>query len=118
MSGKLKALLDGARHAFAIPASNGPWEPADTRLLERLADAVRKRGMTVPALMFLESSRSLNYVGSQFLSFARPFATFVFNRDEYDRVAKLLERRDSIDRLIDILERQPEDSRGASCQNP
>jgi hypothetical protein len=56
--------------------------------------------MSVPAVLFLESVRPLNYVGSQALLFLRPFLTPLFAVREYEQVAAILERREGIAALV------------------
>ena len=74
------------------------------RLLERVADAVVKRGMAAPATVFLESLGPMNFLGSQALYFLTPIVEWAFQAKEVEQVARLLERRDTISRLIAIIE--------------
>ena len=76
----------------------------DLALLERVADAVVKRGMTAPATVFLESLGPMNFLGSQALYFLTPIVEWAFNAREVEQVARLLERRDTISRLIAIID--------------
>jgi hypothetical protein len=95
---------DGA--AAPAPADPAPgFSAEDERLLDRVADAVVRWGMTAPAVFFLESSKPLNFVGSQFLHFLSPIAHSVLDARELDHVARLLERRDSVEELILRVER-------------
>ena len=74
-------------------------------LLAVLADPIAKdTGMTVPAVLFLQSIRPLSAIGSQALIFLRPFLTPLFKPAEYDRVAGILEQRDGIAALVDAIE--------------
>lgn len=72
--------------------------------MERVADAIVKRGMAAPATVFLESMGPMNFLGSQALHFLTPIIEFAFNAKEVEQVAKLLERRDTISRLIGLIE--------------
>lgn len=95
---------DGA--AAPAPPDRPPGLSADDeRLLDRIADAVVRWGMTAPAIFLLESSKPLNFVGSQFLHFLSPIAHSVLDARELDHVARLLERRDSVEELILRIER-------------
>ncbi|NDD28879.1 MAG: hypothetical protein EB084_11500 [Proteobacteria bacterium] len=73
---------------------------ADAHLLARVADEIVRRRLTTPAILFLESVKPLNVVGSQMLSFLDPIMRLFLTVPEVTRFARLLERRDTIERLI------------------
>lgn len=97
-------LLDGLRHAFSTAGPHGPLTEADRELLHRLAGFVVRRRLSAPAILFLDSLRPLNYIGSQAMLFLRPFAEPFFAGKEYEQVAAILERRDGIHALIEAIE--------------
>jgi len=97
-------LADAMRHAFSLENPLGPLDEADHALLSRLAGAVVRRRMETPAVLFLESLRPLNYLGSQALLFLRPLATTLFKPDEYERLTQILERREGLGALIEAIE--------------
>ncbi|MCX5727643.1 MAG: hypothetical protein NTZ28_02165 [Nitrospirae bacterium] len=105
-------------HAFSTKAETDVFTPEDLELLERVADAVVKRGMTAPATVFLESLGPMNFLGSQALYFLAPIVEWAFNAKEVEQVAQLLERRDTISRLITIIDTKsaPQAPHGASAQ--
>ena len=76
----------------------------DLTLLDRVADAVVKRGMAAPATVFLESLGPMNFLGSQALYFLTPIVEWAFQAKEVEQVARLLERRDTLSRLIALIE--------------
>jgi hypothetical protein len=78
--------------------------PEQVELFERLAGQVAARRLTVPAVLFLESVRPLNFVGSQAMLFFAPFAHALFDPRQYDLVREALERRETIGWLCDLLE--------------
>ena len=90
----------------------------DLALLERVADAVVTRGMTAPAMVFLESLGPMNFLGSQALYFLAPIVEWALNATEVEHAARLLERRDTISRLITIIDAKsvPQAPPGASAQ--
>jgi hypothetical protein len=104
MAEKLVQLRAGFRHAFATQSASHPLSIEDLALLERIADAVVKRGMAAPATVFLESLGPMNFLGSQALHFLAPILEFALNVNELEQAARLLERRDTISRLISIIE--------------
>ncbi len=80
--------------------------PEDAALLEKVAHLIVKRGMALPALLFLESLGPLNFLGSQVLHGLSPFLELVCNATEMERLASVLERRDSVPRLIAVIQEQ------------
>lgn len=105
-------------------AEASPEEPVDPRartpedeaLLDRIAAAVVRWGMEVPAIFLLESAKPLSFIGGQFLHFLSPIAHSVLDARELDRLALLLERRETVEELILRIERT--DARGASEEKP
>jgi len=87
-----------------VSAEEIPPEEAD-RLLERLAEAIVRRGMTVPALFALEMAKPLNFVGSQVMIALSPLVTVFLPRDEVRKVALLLERDVYLESLLQRIER-------------
>ena len=51
----------------------------ENAVLEKLATKVVDRGMTIPAILFLESVKPLNYISSQAMVFFEPMVQSVFN---------------------------------------
>ncbi|MCE9536936.1 MAG: hypothetical protein K8R65_11085 [Nitrospirae bacterium] len=105
-------------HAFSTISKAEPFTIEDLALLERVADAVVKRGMTAPATVFLESLGPMSFLGSQALYFLTPIIEWAFHAKEVEQVARLLERRDTISRLIFFIETKsaPQAPQGASAQ--
>ena len=105
-------------HAFSTTSKAEPFTSEDLALLERVADAVVKRGMPAPAMVFLESLGPMNFLGSQALYFLTPIVEWAFHAKEVEQVARLLERRDTIFRLITLIETKsaPQAPQGASAQ--
>lgn len=99
---EIRKIIDGFRHAFAIQGAN--LTDNDTGLIKKLADLVIRRNMSVPAVLFLESVRPLNFVGSQAMAFFKPLLSRFFTREEYDKLANILEKREVIDLLINEIE--------------
>lgn len=76
----------------------------DRALLDRIARKVVDRGMSAPAIFFLESIKPLSFVASQAMIFFAPILTTFFSRPEYDRLASILEDRGSIEELLTRIE--------------
>jgi len=115
---KLNRVREELSHAFSTTSGAEVFTTEDLALLERVADAVVKRGMTAPATVFLESLGPMNFLGSQALHFLTPIVEWAFNAREVEQVARVLERRDTISRLITIIEAKsvPPAPQGAPAQ--
>ena len=101
---KLGRIRAGFRHAFGAQSESQPLSVDDVQLMDRVAEAIVKRGMAAPAVVFLESMGPMNFLGSQALHFFTPILDLAFNATEVEQVARLLERRDTISRLITLVE--------------
>ncbi len=73
-------------------------------LLLMLADKVVRLRMTTPAILFLESVRPMNFVGSQVMVFFAPLVRGFFGLPEWDELRLVLERRESIGYFLDLIE--------------
>ncbi|MFQ5498575.1 MAG: hypothetical protein ACE5FH_02780 [Candidatus Zixiibacteriota bacterium] len=77
----------------------------EERVLDKLANKVVDKGWSVPAILFLESMKPLNFIGSQVMVFFEPVVQTVFNFRDYETVRTSLERRESIEILLQKIER-------------
>ena len=93
------------KHAFAVE-SNKPFEPTEQQceIVDRVCREVVRRRMVTPALMALEMSRPLNYIGAQVMHFFGPIATVLVDAEGYRQFAEYLEHRGSIGHLTERLE--------------
>lgn len=73
-------------------------------LLEKLAVKLVQLRMTTPAILFLESVRPMNYVGSQIMVFLAPLVRTFFGLPEWDELRKILEHRESVGYFLDLIE--------------
>ena len=103
---KLEQIKEAFSHAFKITDGQEDMTKEDFALLEKLSSFVVKRKLSVPAVMFLETLRPLNVVGSSMMSFFKPMLGHFFNSAEYGRLERILERRCSVGCLIDAIETQ------------
>jgi hypothetical protein len=69
-----------------------------------VAEKLVKKHLTVPAIFFLESSKPLAFLGGQLLIFLEPFVQTLFNFEQYQRFAILMEDRDSWEKLVRKIE--------------
>ena len=114
-----KRLAERFKHAFAFEKIED-FDPdeRDQELIEVVCQEVVKRGMATPATLFLESTRPLNYVGSQTMVFFEPVMRAVLrNPQAWERFSKILEHRGSIEylcRRIEALDQARSSKRSAS----
>jgi hypothetical protein len=106
------------RHALGMDAPKTEFTPEDHALMDALARRVVDLGFAVPAVLFLEGTAPLNYVGSQMMAFFGPMIHAFFTGRSYDHCQRLLERRDSIRELVIRIERlqyERENKRKSGC---
>jgi hypothetical protein len=100
------------RNAFAVKgAESVPLTPRQEQIVDRLAAKVVEWKMSVPAILFLESAKPLNYVGSQVLVFFAPIATTVFSSADYTELTGLLEHRGNLEILLKRIELKEQEAR-------
>jgi len=102
----MKNLWAKLKYAFSVEEEGLSEE--ELALVERAARAVVGRGLATPALLFLESVRPLNFIGSQVMRFLEPAVRSVFSAEDYGKFAGILERREGLDALIGYIERLSE----------
>jgi hypothetical protein len=73
-------------------------------VLEKVAKKVVQWQMAVPAIMFLEMVKPLNYIGAQTMVFFEPIVNSVFTFKDYDTFRIALERRENIENLLQKIE--------------
>lgn len=73
--------------------------------ISNLATEIVNRGMSVPAIFFLESSKYISFISSQFLVFLGPIATCFISNQKYYNITELLEDKSNIEFLIKEIER-------------
>ena len=74
-------------------------------ILSKFAHRIVNKGMTVPVLFFLESTKYVSFIGSQLLVFFGPIITSFVNSEKYYNISELLEDRKNIEFLLDEIER-------------
>ena len=74
-------------------------------ILSKFASKIVDKGMTVPALFFLESTKYVSFIGSQMMVFFGPIMTSFINSEKYYNFSELLEDRGNVEYLLDEIER-------------
>ncbi|NIM97654.1 MAG: hypothetical protein GTO24_06110 [candidate division Zixibacteria bacterium] len=83
---------------------NEPLTPRQEEILTKIAQKVVHWKMSVPAILFLESVKPLNYVGSQMMAFFEPMFQAVFSWKDYDEFRIMMEERGTVERLLRRIE--------------
>jgi hypothetical protein len=102
----LTRLREIISNAFAVEKTEKDFDQEDIAFLERIARLIVRRGLAQPAILFLESVRPLNFLGSQLLRFSNPFVEIICSRLELERLAGILENRKSISIMIEMIEKE------------
>lgn len=122
------------RHAFAVDKyDEDSLGEDDKEILARVARRVHEKKMTAATILWVESHRNLNFIGSQLMVFSQPLFDMthplfnaVLNRfgiyispPDFPKLARALEKRYSIEYFLQQLERYAaEDYNGASPNAP
>ena len=77
----------------------------EQKMISNLAQEIVERGLSVPSIFFLESTKYISFLGSQFLIFLGPIATCFINNKKYYNFTELLEKKSNINFLINEIER-------------
>tara|TARA_B100000530_G_scaffold221536_1_gene142374 strand:+ start:279 stop:542 length:264 start_codon:yes stop_codon:yes gene_type:complete len=79
--------------------------PSEQKMISNLAKEIVDRGLSVPAIFFLESTKYISFIGSQFLVFLGPIATCFITNKKYYNFVEILEKKGNINFLINEIER-------------
>lgn len=90
-------------------------------IIVRIATKIVDMKLTPVAIVMLESSKPVSFIGSQLMVFLQPIVTAVFPFRMYDEVSALLEDRNNVEMLIQTMERLEDERRhgkGKDNSNP
>jgi hypothetical protein len=88
------------------PKEKQPIPPEEDEVLEKVARKVVQWQMAVPAILFLESVKPLNFIGAQAMVFFEPIIQSIFSIKDYNTFRVALERRENIENLLQKIEAQ------------
>lgn len=77
-------------------------------LINKIAQKAVDYRLAPVAIVFLESSKPISFLGNQFLIFMQPFYRALFAYREYEEITAMLEDRNNIEALICEIERLEE----------
>lgn len=107
------------RHAFAVESAESFAPTAVERdLIQRVAVEIARRGMTLPAVVMLESSRPLSGLGGQAVRFVEPWFAAVTNAAGLKVLADVLERPGGVEFIVTELQTASETRDGVTGGKP
>ncbi|MCC6158897.1 MAG: hypothetical protein IT350_12665 [Deltaproteobacteria bacterium] len=93
------------KNAFAVEgADEAEFTDEERDLAGRVARKIVDRGLGLPGVLFIESARPLNFVGSQALAYFEPIVRGLVDWDDYTRFRVMLERRGSVELILGAIE--------------
>lgn len=98
-------MKEWLKKAFAIE-TEADFEITEEQkaVVDKICREVARRQMSTPALIFLETVRPLNYIGSQVMHYFKPIISAILTSENYQNFAEFLERRASVDHLCRRIE--------------
>lgn len=81
-------------------------------LIDQISEAVVKRGMETPAILFLEMHKPLSFFASQALIVSSPLLAPLVGLDRVSAASSLLESRENVELLVRKIEERA--ARGAA----
>ena len=106
MKKKWQKLKSSLSHAFGYDDGRSDVTAEDIATLDKVAQWVVRRRMVEPAVLILESSVPLNFIGSSLLTFFRPIVGIGFSTLQWERFESLLEKRCSLQLLVERIEKR------------
>jgi hypothetical protein len=98
---------------FPLPPkkpSEGQITPEQEEVLDKVAKKVVQKRMTVPAIVFIESVKPLNFIGAQVMVFFEPIVQSLFEFKSYNIFREAIENRDNVELLMQKIEKYDAES--------
>ena len=92
----------GLRELLPRQTDDGSEDYSD--LIEKIAEEVVERQLTVPAIVFLESVKPLSFLGNQLMIFLNPLVSLLVSSENYYRFIRMIEDRENVEKLIETIE--------------
>tara|TARA_Y100001970_G_scaffold77998_1_gene99260 strand:- start:775 stop:1035 length:261 start_codon:yes stop_codon:yes gene_type:complete len=77
----------------------------DKELIIEFAEKIVQRGLSVPAIFLLESTKYISFIAGQTLIFFEPILTIFIKDKKYYDFIDLIEKKENIEMLIDQIEK-------------
>lgn len=98
-------MWDWLKHAFAVESAAVAVPTAEqSSSIDLICREIVRRGMTLPAQMFIESSAPLHYLGGQTLRVFEPFLGVLVDPAAVRNFAAFVEQRGAVEYICQRLE--------------
>ena len=77
----------------------------DKELIIEFAEKIVQRGLSVPSIFLLESTKYISFIAGQTLIFFGPILTIFIKDKKYYDFIDLIEKKENIEMLIDQIEK-------------
>ena len=77
----------------------------DKAIISEFAKKIVDRGLSIPAIFLLESTKYISFIAGQTLIFLGPILTFFVNDKKYYQFIELIERKENVEFLIVQIEK-------------
>ena len=74
-------------------------------MIYEFAEKIVNKGLSIPAIFLLESTKYISFIAGQILIFLGPVLTFFINDKKYNQFIELIEKRQNIELLIVQIEK-------------
>lgn len=93
------------KNAFAIDKeAEHHFSEEERALVRRLTAKIVDHGLALPGILFIETARPLNFIGSQALAYFEPMIEGLFSWEDYAKFRVILERRGSVELILKSIE--------------
>lgn len=88
-----------------------------TEIITKIAQKTVDLRLSPIAIVLLESTKPLSFVGSQLMVFFQPIVTAIFPFYQYEEIAALFEERSNVELLIQTIEKLEDDRKQPNVTN-
>tara|TARA_B110000116_G_C16716374_1_gene526998 strand:- start:873 stop:1133 length:261 start_codon:yes stop_codon:yes gene_type:complete len=74
-------------------------------IINEFAEKIVKRGLSVPVIFLLESTKYISFIAGQLLIFLGPIMTFFVSDKNYNQFIELIEKKENIELLMVQIEK-------------
>jgi hypothetical protein len=74
------------------------------QVIEQMTQQINRWGLVLPAILFLQITKPLSFIGSQGLLLCQPLLSFVYDSPRITEYAELFSDRTNVERLVAQLE--------------
>tara|TARA_B100000676_G_C17378853_1_gene484393 strand:+ start:140 stop:400 length:261 start_codon:yes stop_codon:yes gene_type:complete len=72
----------------------------EENIINEFANKIVKKGLSVPAIFLLESTKYISFIAGQILIFLNPILTFFVSDKKYNQFVEIIEKRENLELLM------------------